>query len=501
MPNTEGGKQPFWSSDSRFIGFFAGGKLKKAATAGGAPLTLCDAPDARGGSWSRDDVIVFAPTSAGVLHRVPAGGGVATAVTRFDAQRGESAHRFPHFLPDGKHFLYVTLPQKEQEFPVRMGSMDGGEPVDVMTAWGSPVYAPSGFLLFPRGGALMAQAFDLQRLALVGAAVPVPEVPQVISGLSGANTVSVSSNGVLVLAPGLGFPKKVVWLDREGKQAGELPLPEASYGAPTFSPDGGSVAIFRGSTESEDLLRLDLARGVPTRLTFGPYQNNAPIWSPDGQWIVFASNRGPSRDFYRLSADGAGSEELLVKLEGNFNDPCDWSRDGQFIIYHSLHPQTNNDLWWIPMADEHKPVPFLKTPFRERDARFSPDGRWVAYCSDESGRAEVYVQSFPNPGAKVRVSTDGAKDYTFGIRSVWWPRSDEILYLASDESTVMAVPVEPGETIHVGAPRPLFKLPIGAIQVNASADGKRFLVTLPVQGRAQSALTVVINWDAGLRKP
>jgi Tol biopolymer transport system component len=504
LQGTESGDTPFWSPDSRFIAFFAGGKLKKVAATGGAPQVLCDAPDGRGGTWNRDDVILFAPGSGSILQRVSAGGGLPTPVTQLDAARGENAHRFPCFLPDGKHFLYVTLPSQGREYPVRLGSLEGGKPVDLMKAWGAPAYAPPGILVFPQRSAVMLQRFDAERLALVGEPVPIPEVSNRTTYRSGANTVSVSSNGVLVSAPGLAPPTKVVWFDREGRQEAQIPLPEACYQNPAISPDGGSVAIMRVSAEADDLLRIDLTRGVATRLTFGDHSNNNPRWSPDGRWIVFTSNRGPSRDLYRIAGTGGDQEELIVKLEGNFNNPLDWSRDGRFIIYRSLSPQTNEDLWLVSMTEEPKPVPFLKTPFNEGDGSFAPDGRWVAYHSDESGRNELYVQSFPIPGSKTQISTEGANERYLLTRdnaSVWWRRADEILYLSADSSTMMAVAVETGESVKAGASRSLFKLPAGTTEITAAPDGQRFLVIMGVAGRAQSAPTVVVNWDAGLLKP
>jgi Tol biopolymer transport system component len=376
--------------------------------------------------------------------------------------------------------------------------------VDLLKAWGAPVYAPPGLLVFPQGSAVMVQRFDTERLALIGAPVPIPEVSNPTTYRFGANTVSVSSNGVLVSAPGWSSPTKVVWFDREGRQETQIPLPEACYKSPVISPDGGGVAIFRGSVEADDLLRIDLARGVATRLTFGNYANNNPRWSPDGRWIVFTSNRGPSRDLYRVAAMAGGEEELFITLEGNFNNILDWSLDGRFLIYRSLNPQTKYDLWLVPMAEEPKPVPFLKTPFSETDASLSPDGRWVAYHSNESGRNELYVQSFPTPGSKTQISTEGANEWYGSARAgntVWWKRADEILYLSADSSTVMAVAVETGESVKVGASRSLFKLPTGTTEITASPDGQRFLVIMGVAGRAQSAPTVVVNWDAGLRAP
>ncbi|HUN81084.1 MAG TPA: protein kinase [Phycisphaerae bacterium] len=504
LPGTEDADVPFWSPDSRYIAFFAGGKLKKVARDGGTTQVLCDARDGRGGTWNRDDIIVFAPSSGGALQRVSATGGVPTQVTQLDSERGESAHRFPCFLPDGKHFLYVTLPQQRRDYPVRVASLDGDKPVDLMKAWGSPRFAPPGILVYPKGAAIIAHRFDTERLTLVGEGVPIPDISNVISYRSGGNPVSVSANGVLAYACGFGAPTRLVWLDRDGKQGSEIQIPEGCYLNASISPDGESVCALRESVEADDLLRIDLARSVATRLTFDNYPHNNPKWSPDGQWIALTSTRQSTRDLYRIAARGGSAEELVAKLEGSFNDVMDWSRDGRYIVFRSLNPQTNDDIWIAAMDQDRKPVPFLNTPFFEADACFSPDGKWVAYHTDESGRNELCVRSFPVGANKTQISSDGANVRYNIVRdnvSVWWRRPDEILYLDADASGIVATSVEVGESVKVGATRPLFRLPPGTIEVTASADGQRFLATMTLAGRAQSAPTVVINWDAGLRKP
>ncbi len=502
LPGTEGGYIPFWSPDSRSIGFFAGGKLKKIARDGGAAQVLCDAPSGRGGDWSRGNVILFAPSSGGTLHRVSANGGVPVTVTQLDAERGENAHRFPCFLPDGEHFLYVTLPSRLREFPVRIGSLDGAQPRDLMSASGAPRYAPPGILVFQKPSGIVAQEFDPVRLELKGDPVPIPEAPSVATHRSGASTFSVSNNSLMVIAAGHNMPTKLVWLDREGRQEGQIPLPDASYTNAVFSPDGNSLAAVRSSVDTDDVLRIDLFRGVATRLTFGREENRAPLWSPDGKWIVFASNRDDSQSLYRVPATGGATEELVVKLGGNFNEPRVWSLDGTSIVYRALDADSANDLWLVSLSEGHERTPLVKTPFSEGVVSLSPDGRWMAYYSDESGRNELYVQSFPTPGQKTQVSTEGANASAFaGFSSIWWRRQDEILYVSRDTTTVLAAAVETGESVKVGATQPLFKLPQGTIELTASPDGKRFLATMLVPGRAQSALSVVVNWDAGPRKP
>lgn len=504
LPGTEEADMPFWSSDSRFIGFFAGGKLKKVSREGGAAQVLCDALDGRGGTWNADDTIVFAPASGGALFRVSTNGGAPTAVTQLDAQRGENAHRFPCFLPDGRHFLYVTLPQRGREYPVRIGSIDGTKPIDLMTAWGAPRYAPPGVLVYAKRSAILSHRFDSEQLRLVGDGIPIPEISNVASYRSGSNTVSVSDNGVLVCSPGWNLPTKLVWLDREGKQGSEIPLPEACYLDANISADGASVVALRRSVEADDLLRIDLARSVATRLTFDNNPHYLPHWSPNSQWIAFSSNRESSRDLFQIAARGGSPEELLAKMDGNFNDVMAWSQDGRFLILRSLSPQTNDDIWIMPLKGDRKPVPFLMTPFFESDADSSPDGKWIAYHSDESGRNELYVQSFPAGGNKTQISTDGANvrySMTRDQASVWWRQPDEILYLDSDASTVLSAKVEAGAIVKVDTTRQLFTLPRGTIAITPSADGQRFLATMIVPGRAQSAPTVVMNWDAGLAKP
>ncbi len=503
IQGTEEGDCPFWSPDGRFIGFFAGGKLKKIAATGGVPQVLCDAPDPRGGSWNEGDMIAFAPTSNGPLLRIAATGGTPSPLTSLDSSKGETGHRFPCFLPGGKHFLFVALPPHDRDYGVFVASLDGGAPVELMKAWGSAVYAAPGYLVFPRGSAVMAQRFDAARLTLVGNPVVLPELENVVSSRSGARAVSVSANGVLVWSPGLNLPKRLVWLDREGRQTGQVPLPDAAYSSAAVAPDGASVGIMRSSVESDDVLRVDLARGVTTRLTADKNANASTIWSPDGLWITFSSERGTTRDIYRVSADGDGREELVVKAPGRFVNPLEWSRDGRNLLFRTLDPATLDDVWAVSASPDAKPLALLQSPAFEGSACFSPDGRWIAYVSDASGRMEVYAQPFPGPGPRVQVSTQGVTQAirTFLYTAVWWCQPDEILYIA-DGNNMMSVPVDTtAGGIKVGVARTLFALPQGMFEVTVAPDTKQFLVTLSVSGRVPSAISVVMNWDAGLRKP
>lgn len=502
LSGTDDAGTPFWSPDGRNLAFFADSKLKKVPSNGGAAVTLADAPDSRGGSWGSSGEIVFGPSSGGPLMRVDENGGAVSPATRLD--KGEIGHRFPSFLPDGRRFLYVAIPGRENDLAIRLGSLDGepqpGE--EVATGSGAAVYAAPGYLLYGRRDAVVAQSFDPKSGRVAGSPVALREVPNVTSHAAGAPAVSVSRNGVLVQSPSGFAQTRLLWLDRRGQVIGSLAAPPASYADPTISPDGTRLLVLRSSSEGFHLWQIDGARGVATRMTFDSRFNFWPTWSPDGRRFVFASDRGGTRNIYLRDASGAGTEEILVKLEGLFNHTTDWSGDGSTILLRRLDPATREDIWILPFTGDRKPVPFLRTPFNEEDARFSPDGRWIAYRSDESGRSELYVQSFPTGGARVRVSTNGAGEFeaaSYGL-PVWTRDGKELIFLGGDGVTVMAAPIRAGATAEVGSPSPLFTLPAGTVVGVPSPDGSRYLACVTVPGTVASTARAVIGWTAELEK-
>jgi serine/threonine protein kinase len=501
VPESEDATYPIWSPDSASIAFFVPGKLKKVAIAGGPSQTVCDAADGRGGSWNSDGVIVFSPGLGSAIERVSAAGGVPTAVTKIGIP-GE-LQRYPVFLPDNKHFLYVVNVGKPEANGINIGSLDGAPPLHILSDDSSASYVPSaasggnGFLLFRRESTLMGLPFDPRQLRIAGDVFPVTEGVGT-AGNTSFSAFSVSNNGVLIYGNGGLGPKgdEMMWMDRGGKRLGNVGQP-AQMAGDSLSPDGKKVliSIFNLTRDAADLWLLDVERGVPTRSTFRPGISADGIWSPDGNTIVFQAD---NRMIYRKPANGTGKEELLLG-EGINSRPVDWSRDGKFVVYESTGSTTGNDIWLLPMEGDHKPVPYLQTPFNEGDAQLSPDGRWMAYASNESGQPQVYVQAIPASGAKWQISPAG------GVQPRWRRDGKELFYISTDQK-LMAVPVKSGDGFEAGASQPLFELdPIfpammGRFAYQPAADGLRFLVLELVGGSTAPPIDVVLNWQVALKK-
>ena len=402
LPGTEDAQAPFWSPDGRSIGFFTVTELKTIDLTGGAPQTVYGGPVGVGGTWSQDDVIVLGQFG-GELLRVPAAGGEPTPVTTIDDTRQESAHLWPQFLPDGEHFLFFARGATGQE-GIYVGSLESGvTPSLLLRTDRMARYAAPGYLLFGRGESLMAQPFDVDRLAVTGDPV------RVVDGVRSDPLVrwlgfSVSHQGGLayVGGGGGGAVTQLRWLDRSGADLGTVGEP-GDYHDPVLSPDETKVAVGR----DDDAWILDVSRGTEQRFTFDPALDGAPIWSPDGSRIVFSSFRdGRPGDLYEKAAAGTGQAQLLLESD-YFKLATDWSTDGEFVSYYEVHPETSADLWLLPLSGDRQPTPFLQAPFLEGDGVFSPDGRWMAYDSTESGEFQVYVQSVPPSGGKWQVSATG----------------------------------------------------------------------------------------------
>jgi Tol biopolymer transport system component len=499
LAGTEEASFPFWSPDSRFIGFFAEGKLKKIAATGGPAQTLCDAPDARGGSWNADGVIVFTPRPLDVLYRVSSAGGTPAPLTRLDSSRGELAHYHPYFLPDGRHFLYLAIGSQPELEGFRVGSLDSRETKPLVNTHASGAYAPPGYLLFLRDRTLMAQKFDASRLVIAGEPFLVADEVDRL-GQARLALFSVSRTGVLVSRSGSSEATQLTWFDRQGEQRGTLG-PIANYSVPWLSPDESRVTFSSAAPGGgdSDIWLMDLARGTPTRFTFDPSPDLSSVWSPDGGRILFTSLRDGHGDLYQRAASGGGADEVLVKSDFS-KMPNDWSANGKFILYQELNPRTSNDLWVLPVAGGQEPFPFLQSQFDERQGRFSPDGRWIAYASNESGPWQVYVRSFPDPGGKWQVSTNG------GGQPQWRRDGRELFYLSADRK-LMAVEVNgSGPTFDAGTPKELFTVRIQSVGLPgprnyyaATKDGQRFLVVSVPGDPTASPTTVVLNWTADLK--
>jgi serine/threonine protein kinase len=497
MAFTEDATYPFWSPDSRYIGFFAQDKLKKIAASGGPAQTLCEAPLGRGGSWNRDDVIVFSPTNGvGAIQRISAAGGVPAGVTGI---KGNSL--FPVFLPDGRRFLYGVIGGSAEQRGVYLGSLDGKEDRRVLADESSVVFA-AGRLLFIREDTLMAQPFDAASAQTGGEASPVAQnvsFPDVNYA-----PATVSETGVLLYeGRSAAALNQMAWYDRTGKLLGAVGSPGLVLD-PAISPDEKWVAFRRNATSPADVWLRDLNRGGERRFTTDASINIAPFWSPKGERIVFSSNRGGSVNLYQKSASGSGQDELLLQTK-NTKSPSQWSRDGRFIVYIELDPKTKYDIWVLPMegGTARSPISFLHSEFNELQGQLSPDSHWMAYTSDESGHREVYVRTFPAGEGQWKISIAG------GEQPHWRADGKELFFVGAD-GKMMAVAVKAVVAgrpfFEPGASQPLFDSHIALSPVrnlfeyDVTADGKRFLVNTVANPASAPQLTVVSNWDAGLKK-
>jgi len=488
---------PFWSPDGRFIGFFAGGELKKIAAAGGPPQKLCDISGPRGGTWNQDGVIVLGST-AGSLVRVSQAGGEPTPLTTLDQSRFETSHRWPHFLPDGRHFLFFVRSGKVENTGVYIGSLDSKETRQLLPNVLSAVYAPPGFLLFLRNETLMAQPFDAGALKLTGEQVPIGEQVAFNSGL-GRGAFSVSQNGVLAFRTGGGQIDQPLWFDRTGKQIGSLGEPGVYFTLALSPIDERQVATDRTDlqTGTNDIWVFDLSRNdVSSRLTTDPAGDSAPIWSPDGKRIVWTSYRTGNWSLYEKASSGGGSEEVILASPEE-KLPDDWSRDAQFIVYESFGSKTKWDLWLLRTADRNA-TPLVQSEFNERQAQLSPDGKYIAYTSDKSGSAAIYVQTFPLSGSEWRISTG------VGAQPRWRKDGRELFYIGADRK-LMVVDVKLGPPFQVGVPKPLFETRVPTINdfrnhFVVSTDGQRFLINSMTEARGTTPIDVVKNWTTLLRR-
>jgi eukaryotic-like serine/threonine-protein kinase len=486
LPGTDNADYPFWSPDSRSIAFADGSKLKKIDISGGPAQTLCDIPaPMRGGAWNNDGVIVFG-VAVGGLYRVSSSGGAAVILTTLEA--GETSHRGPSFLPDGHHFLFYENGKRV----IYISSLDNAKDRKVLrNSLSTGAYATSAYVLFSQEGTLMAQHLDVDQLQLTGDAFPVAEHVGMYNGTSSA--FSVSSVGTIAYSFGSTAGRQLSWLDRAGK-VGKKVGPFMTYADIALSPDEKRAAV---QLQDNDLWMVDLIRGIPSRFTFNTVIEDYPVWSPDGSRVLFNFNPSGAVDIYSKAASGAGAEELVFKSSTTKN-PWDWSRDGRFILYEDFSPETKSDLWVLPLSGDKKPQLFLRTPFAETMGRFSPDGKWIAYVSDESGYSQVYVQPFPPSGGKWQISTKG------GFTPRWRGDGKELFYL-SPERELMSVDVNSaGATFEVSSPKTLFQTQVDTASISnrydVSRDGQRFLMSLPAENTVSPPITVITNWLGGTQR-
>jgi Tol biopolymer transport system component len=496
LAGTEDGRFPFWSPNGRSIGFFAQGQLKRIEAAGGAPVTLCEATNGYGGAWSSSGEIIFSPNFAGYgLLRVSDSGGTPTPLTNLDPARTEVGHSFPVFLPDGRHFLFFTNTGQPQYRGIRLGSLDSPQTSFLLRADANAQYSAAGYLLFVQERKILAAPFDEKKLTLSGE--PVPVSGQVAYSL-GTNSVdfSVFSDRVLLYRGGGSQNTQLTWFDRKGGQLATVG-PAGPYRQMNLSPDVGQVLLDRIDLQLEtiDVWQLDLKRETLARLTSNPAREASPIWAPDGRGVAFTSNREGLIGIYHLTE--GGKEELLFKGDENSLLVSDWSSDGKFIVFRKVGKKTGTDIGILSVSDRQK-RDYIATPFDEFWSKISPDGHWLAYQSNESGREEIYVQSFPEPGRKVTVSQGGGQFPR-------WRRDGKELYYVGAGDKLMAVPVTTGASFSADTPVALFEVGSYGRRENryaydVSTDGKKFLLLRPLEDNSTRPLTVVQNWTALLKK-
>jgi serine/threonine protein kinase len=498
LPGTDGASFPFWSPDNQSVGFFAEGKLKRIDVDRGTVQVLAEAPSGRGGSWNPDGTIIFTPNSVqSPIFRMSATGGSASALSRLEAR--ETSHRFPYFLPDGHHFLYYVQGAPETH-GIYVGDLDGSPARRLLDVDSAVVYESSGHLLFVREGTLFAQEFDPAHTVLKGSPFLVAEHIAAFFNAQGSAAISASSVGSIVYrtAPP-GGRNQFLWLNRSGMEVGKVGE-RTDANAFSITLDSRRIALGQLVNNNIDIWLLERGRNVLSKFTFDPAVETSPIWSPNGQQIVFQSNRKGPYDLYIKPANGPGNEELLL---GSAEDkrPQDWSTDGRFLLYGERDPKTGYKIWALPMtvaAGDRKPFQVSHTNFEEDLAEFSPDGKWIAYQSNESGRYEIYVQPFPGPGGHIQVSTKG------GAQPRWRRDGKELFYIALD-GRLMSVPIRVGSkdaTIEGDPAVPLFETHVGPAvpypnnqQYEVSQDGRQFLMNTIIE-ETPSPITVVLNWKA-----
>jgi eukaryotic-like serine/threonine-protein kinase len=498
LPGTDEGRFPFWSPDGREIGFIVHGKLKKVDAGGGPSQTLCDC-EGFGGTWSKTGVIVIEAGPFTGLLQVPAAGGVAQPASKLDTTRGENSHRWPFFLPDGRHFLFwARSSQGVERNALYVGTL-GSLQAKLLTASESMAMYASGYLLYMRGQTLMARPFDVRRLEFSGEGVPVTE-HVAVSGATNRAMFSTSNNGALIYETGEGVGEwSLQWFDSDGKQVGSVAQPD-HYLWPTLSPDGKrlAVVIFSGVQGTGDVWIFDLAQGTRTRLTFSSAFQRYPVWSADGKTIYYASNQKGSLHIYARASDGSGPERAVLETNGMSEYPTSVSPDGHYLVYVSEFlsgSQPISMVWALPLTAGGKPFQIVQAGSGEVAPAISPDGRWLAYQSNESGRFELYVTSFPRGGAKWQVSTNG------GMAGKW-PRDGKELFFLEGGGTLMSADANiSGNAPQFGASRPLFHVePNLNGPYDVTKDGKRFLVNSWSQKESGQPATLVLNWPAELKK-
>jgi eukaryotic-like serine/threonine-protein kinase len=490
IDGTADASSPFFSPDQRWLAFFAGGKLKKVPVGGGPSVVVCDAPIGFGGSWGDNDVIVFAPTSGSGLSQVPAAGGTPTRVTTLDTQKNEFSHRWPEVLPGADTVLFtVGTVGSWDDAQIVAQSLTSGRRQLVLQGGTHPHYVPTGHLLYFRGGALMAVPFDVAQLKVTG--TPLPVLENVLESFDGAGQASVSRSGSLVYVPGRfeSTSRLLMSVDRSGTTS-PYSAPPRAYSAPRLSPDGRKLAVTIVAATTEDVWVYDITEGALRQLTFDA-SNASPVWTPDGASLTFSSNREGASNLFSIRVDGSGTEERLG-VSDNLQLPGSWSPDGRTLAYVERSAASGRDIRLLSDAGDRQSRPFLATAANESAPRFSPDGRWVAYVSDESGRNEIYVCPFADPSRKRQVSRDG------GGEPVWARSGHELFYRSGDR--IVAVPIRSGPDFGAAEGRVLFagtfeKGTADTANYDVTPDAQRFvMIKANEQDVVPQSLHIILNW-------
>jgi Tol biopolymer transport system component len=497
MPGSEGASYPFWSPDSRFVAYFGNGKLKKVLAAGGPSQTLCEAPAGRGGTWNHDDIILFSPDWVDLLYKVPAGGGKPVQVTVRDSAHNDFTHRWPFFLPDGDHFLFFCRTNGDaggEEDAICMGSLNSPKVERLFYARSNIEYA-NGYLLFIQDGVLMARRFDPGSRKLLGDAFPLAEQVAELKSLS-QGVFSASTTGNLVYFSGdVRQGSQLLILDRNGTELDTLGESVRQY-KPKASPDQNFVAVDQedANTANTDIWLYDIARNIHTRLTFDSAMDLSPVWSPDGQRIAFSSGRYNRTGLYSISISGSDTAKLLCSTPV-LPDVHSWSSDGKIILF-SYASSGSTDIWSVLVSDTASATPYLSSKFSEYDPYISPDGRWVAYVSDETGTEQVYVAAFPKPSGKWQISVkDGDRPrWSKDGRQLYFLDNDDYIWVVTVDGTGTSFkPGKPERLLHIDAARP------GQIY-DVFADNKRFVVNTAPTQRNSNSYVLIQNWPEVLKK-
>ena len=503
----------FWSPDSRFLAFIAGGKLKKIELATGSVSTICDANSNSQGDWNDDGTIVFSLSMAGPLYRVQAAGGVPTPLTALDRSRGDFSHSWPQWLPNGQDFLYFVRTGLRETTGIYAASLSSATAASKLIAesYAAGRYASirgssRGHLVFLKGDTLMAQSFNHSSLTITGEPMRVAEQ---VGGLAveyaGNPGFSISRNGVLAYHSITGPRSQLVWLDRAGTHKGAIAASDV-WSHPRLSADGNRVAFERPDPKNaawNNIWLTDTTRGMTSRYTYNSASEGVPTWSPDSARIVFNSVREGSRNLYWKSAAG-GQEELLLKSPES-KVSSDWSSDGKFLLFHQGDEREGLwDLWALPFSGDRKPFPIVKSPFNETHGQFSPDGRWIVYVSDESGTPEIYAQPFRPSQVASTMLTERIQITSGGASQPRWRRDGRELFYLDQDSRIIALAIKSEPKFEAGKPQPLFQVR-GArgledilYDYDVTPDGQRFLFNLSLEGTI-SPITVTVNWDAALK--